>query len=122
MTDRTAQTVLIVEDEALIRMLAVSILEDAGFLVIEAANADQALAALDMHPEIRAMFTDINMPGELDGFDLAKAVHARWPKIHLLLTSGKATWPDAKMPSGGIFLPKPYSPDSIAHILTSMLN
>lgn len=122
MTDRKAKTILIVEDEALIRMLAVSILVDAGFQVIEAANADQALVALDTHPEIQAMFTDINMPGELDGFDLAKAVHTRWPDVHLLLTSGKAIWPDANMPSNGIFLPKPYSPDSIADILTSMLN
>lgn len=122
MTDRKAKTILIVEDEALIRMLAVSILVDAGFQVIEAANADQALIALDTHPEIQAMFTDINMPGELDGFDLAKAVHARWPDVHLLLTSGRAIWPDANMPSSGIFLPKPYSPDSIAEILTSMLN
>jgi two-component system, response regulator PdtaR len=115
-------TILVVEDESIVRMIAVSVLEDEGFTVVEAANAKQALGVLLDHPEIRVLFTDINMPGELDGFDLAREIHARRPDIRLILTSGKVAIGDIEIPDGGVFVPKPYSPDAVAHLVSRILN
>ena len=80
--------ILVVEDEAIIRMGAVQMLEHAGFVVVEAGNADDAIKILEIRTDIRAVFTDINMPGTLDGLRLARLVRGRWPPIHLIVTSG----------------------------------
>jgi CheY-like chemotaxis protein len=100
--------VLIVEDEALIRMNAVSMLEDAGYTVLEACNADEAILTLESRSDIRAVFTDINMTGSMDGLKLAHAIRGRWPPIHLLVTSGLLTITEAELPPKGRFIPKPY--------------
>ncbi len=76
-------TVLIVEDEALVRMDIALLLEDDGFHVLEASNADDAISLLDAHPEVRLMFTDIDMPGSMDGLKLAAAVRDRWPPVKI---------------------------------------
>ena len=81
--------VLIVEDEPLVRFCAVQTVEEAGFDVIEAANADEAIAILESRQDIRVVFTDIHMPGSMDGLKLAHAVRDRWPPIKIIVTSGR---------------------------------
>jgi two-component sensor histidine kinase/ActR/RegA family two-component response regulator len=100
-------TVLIVEDEMMLRMRAVDIVEDAGFTPIEAVNADDALAILESRPDIEMLFTDIQMPGSIDGLKLAYAVHERWPLIKIILVSGQLTLTDADKPADSRFFGKP---------------
>jgi two-component sensor histidine kinase/CheY-like chemotaxis protein len=100
-------TVLIVEDEMMLRMRAVDIVEDAGFTPIEAVNADDALAILESRQDIEMLFTDIQMPGSIDGLKLAYAVHERWPKIKIILVSGQLTLTDADKPADSRFFGKP---------------
>ncbi len=80
--------VLIVEDEFLLRMDAVDMIAAAGFEVIEAANADDAIEILEARRDITVVFTDIQMPGSMDGLKLARAVRGRWPPIKIIATSG----------------------------------
>jgi two-component sensor histidine kinase/CheY-like chemotaxis protein len=100
-------TVLIVEDEMILRMRAVDIVEDAGFTAIEAVNADDALAILESRSDIELLFTDIQMPGSMDGLKLAHAVHERWPLIKIILVSGQLTLTDADKPTDSRFYGKP---------------
>src|SRR6266567_8696348 len=81
--------VLVVEDELVLRMRAVDIVEDAGFTPLEAVNADDALALLESRSDIELLFTDIQMPGSMDGLKLAFAVHERWSPIKIILVSGQ---------------------------------
>jgi two-component sensor histidine kinase len=99
--------VLVVEDEMMLRMRAVDIVEDAGFFPIEAVNADEALAILESRSDIDLLFTDIQMPGSMDGLKLAHAVHERWPSIKIILVSGKLTPTDAEKPIHSRFFGKP---------------
>jgi two-component system, response regulator PdtaR len=107
--------VLIVEDEPLIRMGAVSLFEDAGFAVHEAGGADAAIRILELHKEIRLIFTDINMPGSMDGLKLAHYVRGRWPPVKIIVTSGRVRVPEDNLPAGAIFLPKPCDPEDLIH-------
>ena len=100
--------VLVVEDELLIRTLALEMVEEAGFEVIEACDADEAIRILESRQDIRAVFTDIHMPGSMDGLRLARAVRDRWPPVALIVTSGVANLADGDLPTGGRFLRKPY--------------
>ena len=106
--------VLIVEDEFLVRMNAVEMIEEAGFEAIEADNADDAITILENRSDIRLVFTDIQMPGSMDGLKLAAAVRGRWPPILIIATSGRYVARDGDLPSGGLFLPKPYSSTQIS--------
>jgi two-component sensor histidine kinase len=99
--------VLIVEDEMLLRMRAVDIVEDAGFTPIEAVNADEALAILESRSDVDLLFTDIQMPGSMDGLKLANAVHERWPSIKIILVSGKLNPTDSERPTDSRFFGKP---------------
>jgi two-component sensor histidine kinase/DNA-binding response OmpR family regulator len=99
--------VLVVEDEMLLRMRAVDIVEDAGFTPIEAASADEALAILESRSDVDLLFTDIQMPGSIDGLKLAHAVHERWPSIKIILVSGKLTPTDSERPTDSRFFGKP---------------
>jgi two-component sensor histidine kinase/CheY-like chemotaxis protein len=99
--------VLVVEDEMMLRMRAVDIVEDAGFTPIEAVNADEALAILESRSDIELLFTDIQMPGSMDGLKLAHAVHRRWPSIKIILVSGKLTLAEAEKPTDSRFFGKP---------------
>jgi CheY-like chemotaxis protein len=105
--------VLIVEDETLIRWGAVKMAEDAGFEVLEAANADEAIEILESRNDIRVVFTDIHMPGSMDGLKLAHAVRHRWPPIKIIVTSGRQMPIEHDIPEGGLFFPKPYNPFQI---------
>src|SRR5580698_7763267 len=100
--------VLIVEDEPLIRMGAGKIIEDAGYEVIEAASADEAIRILESRSDIRVVFTDIHMPGSMDGLKLAHAVRKRWPPIKIIVTSGRSQVSEQELPEGGRFFAKPY--------------
>jgi two-component system, response regulator PdtaR len=100
--------VVIAEDEALLRMTAADILDEAGYETIQAADADAALAILKCRPDVSVLFTDIQMPGPLDGLELARLVHERWPEVLLLITSGNTFPPRGAIPDDGRFLRKPY--------------
>ena len=109
--------VLIVEDEPLVRFCAVQTVEEAGFDVIEAANADEAIAILESRQDIRVVFTDIHMPGSMDGLKLAHAVRDRWPPIKIIVTSGRGGVGPGDLPDGGRFFAKPYDPGAIKDAL-----
>jgi CheY-like chemotaxis protein len=106
--EKKSGVVLVVDDEPLIRMTAADMLTDAGWIAIEAADAVEALERLQSHPEITLLFTDINMPGEMDGLDLARRVHQLRPDVHLIITSGKLRPGSDELPKDGRFLGKPY--------------
>src|ERR1700676_4389249 len=95
--------VLVVEDEMMLRMRAVDMVEDAGFTPIEAINADEALAILESRSDIELLFTDIQMPGSMDGLKLAYAVHERWPLIKIILVSGQLKLTDSEKPADSRF-------------------
>jgi len=113
--------VLVVEDEMLIRMDAAGIVRGAGFEVLEAANAAAAIKILEVRDDIRVVFTDVDMPGSMDGLRLAAAVRGRWPPIELILTSGRQR-PDARaLPERARFLAKPYPSHDVAWALTELM-
>ena len=109
--------VLVVEDEYLIRMMAVDLVETAGFEVAEAANADEAIRILKGRSDIRVVFTDIHMPGSIDGMKLAHFVRRRWPPIELIVTSALFDIRDEDLPTRGVFLPKPYNAGQVVATL-----
>ena len=100
--------VLIVEDEAMVRLIAASMLQDAGFDTLEADTAEDALHMLEGNGDVCVLFSDIQLPGRMDGCGLARAVHDRWPDIGLVLTSGATTPRRSQLPDDVDFLPKPY--------------
>jgi CheY-like chemotaxis protein len=102
-------TILIVEDEALIRMMLVDTFEDSGLTVLEAEDAQEALAVLAEHPEIELLFTDVNMPGDMDGFGLAAHAAATRPDLRLVMSSGREQFSTDSLPDYGKFIAKPYS-------------
>src|SRR5476649_2740652 len=99
--------ILVVEDEVIIRMGAVQMLEDAGFAVVEDGNAHDAMGILEKRTDVRAIFTDINMPGTLDGMRLARLVRGRWAPIHLIVTSGLVSGVGEEFSVNGRFIRKP---------------
>lgn len=113
--------VLVVEDEFLILSATADDLRDAGFTVFEASNADEAIAMLEAHAEIRVLFTDVDMPGSMDGLKLSAAVRDRWPPTQIIVTSGKAAIGSTDLPAGGRFFPKPYNITRVASAMQEML-
>lgn len=116
----TRMKVLVVEDEPLLRMMAIDVVEDAGFEAIEAANADDAVALLEEHDDIAIIFTDIDMPGTMDGMKLAAAACDRWPPIRVIVTSGHRSAADISLPKGAVFFAKPYDIDKVTAQLQRM--
>jgi DNA-binding NtrC family response regulator len=107
---------LVVDDDALILMEATSILEDAGFQVLEAMNVVQALRILDQyHDAVQLLFTDVHMPGSADGFDLARQTNERWPHIAVVVASGRAAPEPGDLPEGATFIGKPFSAEIVRH-------
>jgi two-component system, response regulator PdtaR len=113
-------SVLVVEDETLVRMAALDFVEEAGFTVFEARGAEEAIRMLELHPEIRIVFTDINMPGSMDGLKLAHYVRRRWPLVQLIVTSGEMQPSAEDLPAGSVFLGKPYEPNLLTDQLRTM--
>jgi CheY-like chemotaxis protein len=114
--------VLVVEDDFLLRIDAVDMVKDAGFEAVEATNADEAIRILEARPNIHVIFTDVQMPGTMDGLKLAKFVKDRWPPIKIFATSGRAKVSAADLPEGSIFVPKPYSPAQIVNTLRELID
>jgi two-component system, response regulator PdtaR len=117
---RSAPVILIVEDEFLLRLDSAETIESAGFEVIQAANADEAIAILNARPDIHVVFTDIQMPGSMDGLKLARFVRDRWPPIKIVATSGHVTVDEDDLPDGSVFLPKPYHGVEVVATLREM--
>ena len=113
--------VLVVEDESLVRMSAMSMVEEAGFEAIAASDADEAIRLLESRNDIRAVFTDVHMPGTMDGIRLARVVRNRWPPVALIVTSGQTNVPEADLPTGGRFLRKPYAAEQIETTLRQLI-
>ncbi|MGA7808386.1 response regulator [Bradyrhizobium sp.] len=113
--------VLIVEDDLMIRLHAAQIIEEAGFDVVEASNADDAIAILEARSDIAILFTDIQMPGSMDGLKLAAAVRGRWPPIRIVATSGLVDVRPDELPEGGRFLAKPYHPGDLTATLQALV-
>lgn len=112
--------VLIVEDEFLLRMDASEMIEGAGFETVDAGNAEEAIAILERRSDIRVVFTDIQMPGSMDGLRLAAAVRGRWPPIQIIATSGRHSIRHGDLPEGALFLPKPYTSERISMLLREL--
>lgn len=115
------RTVLVVEDEVLVRMMIADVLDDAGFRVIEAANADEALRVLSAVPGIAAVVTDVEMPGgSINGFDLARRIRAEW-KIGVLIASGRQSPRPGDLPEGSHFVAKPVYPGTLVSLIRTLL-
>ncbi len=112
-----SRSVLVVEDEALIRSSIASQLKSAGLAVIEAGDAEEALQAFNDHTEVAAVFTDRNMPGRFDGLSLLRMIFRRRPGVRLILTSGRGEPLPGEMPAGAVFLPKPYDMRSLVALV-----
>ena len=106
--------VLVVEDEELVRINSCETLEAAGLKVLEAANAEEGVALLETHPEIRVLVTDVRMPGWMSGIDLARLVEKKWPEISILVTSAYYTAEEGELPENMTLFPKPFSADALA--------
>ncbi len=104
---RSPCVVLVVEDEPFARLMGADLLQEAGFDVLEACDGDEALRLLEVHPEVGVVFTDVEMPGSVDGLELARHVCQRWPRIGIVVTSGNKIRTEA-IPREGKFLAKPY--------------
>ena len=113
--------VLVVEDEALIRLSAIQSVEGAGYEALEAADADEAIKLLETRSDISLVFTDVHMPGTMDGLKLAHYIRDRWPPIRLMVASGVAILSERDLPSGTSFFRKPYREHSITDEMKRLL-
>lgn len=113
-------TVLIVEDEILVRDMVAEELVEAGFQVVHVGSADLAIAVLEARQDIHLLFTDIDMPGSMDGLKLAAAVRDRWPPVHIIITTGKAR--PMTIPANALFIPKPYLTKNVVTAMRTFEN
>ena len=111
------RAVLVVEDEPLVRFDLATRLVDAGYLIFEASSAAEAISILERHPGIRVVFTDIQMPGDMDGLALARYVRERWPPTIIVVSSGRVQPRPGEMPDDVSFLAKPYASGRLRAIL-----
>jgi CheY-like chemotaxis protein len=114
MTEFPQKTVLVVEDEILIRIDTAESLRDVGFEVVEAEDGDEALAIMEGRDDVALIVTDINMPGAIDGLELVRRVHKRNPRIGLIVTSGAMHITPSDLPPRGLFVSKPYAAHVVA--------
>ena len=114
--------ILVVEDDPIIRMGALRFVADAGFDAIEASNADEAIRILESRSDIHLVFTDVGMPGTMDGIKLAHYIRRRWPPVKLIVASGKVIVDESHLPAGARFFPKPYSESAIVGAMIAMLS
>jgi CheY-like chemotaxis protein len=118
--DTASPTVLLIEDEPLIRMCTSAMLEDSGYTVLEAGNADEAQAVLMDHPEVSIVVTDVQMPGATDGLALASILKRDYSHIRVLVTSGRAGLQEAREHGAADYLSKPYTADAIQRALDGL--
>ncbi len=119
-TEAGKPAVLIVDDEAIIRMYAAVLVEDAGYVAIEAATADEALAILSARDDIRVLFTDVEMPGSLNGLELVEVVREKWPPIELIVASGHVQVDPQRLPERARFFRKPYTENEVIKALKAL--
>jgi CheY-like chemotaxis protein len=112
--------ILVVEDEVMVRMMAVFVGEDSGFEVLSAATADEAIKILESRSDVRLVFTDVNMPGSMNGLKLAHAVRRRWPPVELLVTSAFSNIMAEDLPERGRYLAKPYDVAALSEAFQQM--
>ena len=117
MTEFVPATVLVVEDEVLIRMDLVDALTEAGYLTMEAGNSADAIDLLELHPEIRVVFTDIQMPGDMDGLQLSHYVRNRWPPTIIVVCSANELPSPEVLPERATFIGKPYDAAKLKKML-----
>ncbi len=110
--------ILVVDDDALQRIGASDMFLDAGYRVVEAENADEAMRCLQANPDIELLFTDVAMPGTMSGSDLASQVEKRWPKIGIIVTSGLPR--PNNLPVDTCFHAKPYEPNAVLRHASGM--
>ena len=120
-TPLSVAVVLVVEDSPIILMNALELVTSGGFEGVGAAGADEAIAILEARTDIRLVFTDVEMPGTIDGVKLAHYIRHRWPPIHLIVASGRAIQRESQLPTGVQFFPKPYDNDAIVQAMSRML-
>jgi two-component system, response regulator PdtaR len=111
--------VLIVEDDQLLRLFTVQMVEEAGFLALQANNADEAVAILEARSDIALLLTDVNMPGSMDGLKLAHAVRHRWPPIKIIVISGRVS--EFDLPTGSRLFVKPYQTETMISEIRSFI-
>jgi CheY-like chemotaxis protein len=104
--------ILIAEDEVLVRMLIADVLQDAGYKVIEAADANEALRVLEARPDVHVVVTDVEMPPGPSGIELAAEVRERWPSVQVVVTSGRVF--PTELLEGVVFMPKPWTAECLA--------
>lgn len=109
--------VLVVEDEPLVRIFMADFVEEVGFKVFEAVNADEAITMLQARPDVQTVITDIEMPGSMNGLELVKVIHQRWPRIGIIVTSGRARPGPVDLPEEAAFLAKPYLPETVIQMV-----
>jgi two-component system, response regulator PdtaR len=114
---KTQVVALVVEDEALVRLDLAATLQEQGFKTFEAADATEAIAALETNSEISVVFTDIQMPGTMDGLALSHYVRMRWPPTIIVVSSGRRSPSKDEMPAGAFFVGKPYEPQMLGRVL-----
>ena len=113
---------LVVDDDAMIRLNAADMLEEAGFATVEAASADEALEFLqDHHQAFMLLFTDVHMPGSRDGFALARETARHWPHISIVVASGRAQPGPRDLPENARFVSKPFSAEVVRRHLRRVL-
>jgi two-component system, response regulator PdtaR len=112
--------ILVVEDEPLVRMFLADFLDEAGFKVFEAVNADEAITLLQARPDVQAVLTDIEMPGSMNGLELARVIQDRWPGVGVVVTSGRAQPGPDDVSDAVAFVSKPYLPDTIISVIRQM--
>ncbi|MBW9091717.1 response regulator [Rhizobium wenxiniae] len=106
-------SILIVDDEAILRFDLADFFMDAGYHVYDAADADEAIAILEAHDSIRVVLTDVQMPGSMDGMKLAHYIRDRYPPTVLLVTSGMRKIELDEMPENSLFITKPFDPNRL---------
>ena len=114
--------ILVVEDDPIIRIGALQLVANAGFEAIEASDADEAIRILEARSDIHLVFTDVGMPGTMDGIKLAHYIRRRWPPVKLIVASGKAILDESHLPAGARFFAKPYSESAIVGAMIAMLS
>lgn len=114
--------VLVVEDSTMIRMLAVGLVLSAGYEALEASDADEAIRFLESRDDIDLVFTDVQMPGTMDGVRLSHYISGRWPPVKLLLVSGNAILEESSLPVGSRFFQKPYDDHVITNAMAGLLS
>ena len=114
--------VLVVEDHPLVRMAVQEVMIEAGFKALDASSASAAIRTLEAGPDIRLVFTDAEMPGTLNGIGLAHYIRKRWPRVKLIVVSGKREIASDELPAGARFFHKPYRETSIVEAMIAMLS